>query len=163
MKRFNINFLENNCKNFNQIFLKRRIWLFIAFLFIGIYGAAQNDSIILKGKLIDANDFPVLDEKIGLKLTSLATYTDNNGYFELKVPFDKNQLVLVYNDSTENKIEYNIDYDKIKDFINLKLNHSNELYSLTGEVIYVKPTFKERVIRTITWPYRKIRSTFFDN
>lgn len=119
----------------------------------------QQDSIHIKGRVSDANGFPIMDSKITLKDFPIESFSNENGEFELKVPKNLKTYVLIAKES-ENRIEILYKEEGLSQEIIIPLEHPDDL--ILGEIIY-KPTFKQRVINTITWPYRKIRSTFFDD
>ena len=119
----------------------------------------QHDSIQIKGRVSDANGFPIMDSKITLKDFPIESFSNENGEFELKVPKNLKTYVLIAKES-ENRIEILYKEEELSQEIIIPLEHPEDL--ILGEIIY-KPTFKQRVINTITWPYRKIRSTFFDD
>lgn len=149
--------LMKNCVNKKPVFNYKKVFFVLSFLAANVFG--QQDSILIKGIVKDSNGIPVLDSKIGLKDSPLSTISDKNGEFELNVPRNLKTYILEIKDSD---YQLNVLYKEEELLNKIIIPFENPDEVLIGEVIY-KPTFKDRVINTITWPYRKIRSTFFDN
>ena len=149
----NLNSLNRQSKTFSRLTLFTSL-LFSSFLF------GQNDSIQIKGIVKDLNGFPVMDSKIILKDYPFQSISDEEGKFILKVPKDLIKYTLIAKES-ENQIEITFKEEDLLQELIIPIENPEDV--LIGEVIYLKPTFKQRVINTITWPYRKIRKTFFDN
>ena len=126
--------------------------------FVGsVFG--QQDSIQINGKVKDVNGFPIMDSKITLKNFPIESYSNENGEFELNVPKNLKTYVLEIK-NPENQIEILYNENDLTQQLIIPIENPEKL--ILGEIIY-KPTFKQRVIHTITWPYRKIRSTFFND
>lgn len=126
--------------------------------FVGsVFG--QQDSIQINGKVKDVNGFPIMDSKITLKNFPIESYSNEYGEFELNVPKNIKTYILEIK-NPENQIEILYNEDDLTQQLIIPIENPEEL--ILGEIIY-KPTFKQRVIHTITWPYRKIRSTFFND
>ena len=148
--------------NHNTSLLSTKFKFGIVALFtftLNVFG--QENNVKIKGKYVDSNNIPITDAWIKLKNTDQGVYTDEDGNFEMILPSSFFPSVLIYSDSKKIEHEMILDQSKLDQPIELKLEQDDEEV-IIGEVIY-KPTFKQRVINTITWPYRKIRSTFFDN
>ena len=131
--------------------------LFVANVF------GQQDSIQIKGIVNDANGLPIKDSKITLKDYPIESFSNENGEFELKVPSNLGTYIFIAQETEDFKIDVVFKEEQLKELLIIPLKQSNEI--IIGSVVIesYKPTFKQRVINTITWPYRKIRSTFFDD
>ncbi|QTV05791.1 hypothetical protein [Faecalibacter bovis] len=126
--------------------------------FVGsVFG--QQDSIQIKGKVNDLNGFPIMDSKITLKNFPIESFSNEYGEFSLIVPKNLKTYILEVKDP-EYQMEIVYKEEELSQEIVIPLGNSEDL--IIGEINY-KPTFKQRVIHTITWPYRKIRSTFFND
>lgn len=143
--------------NRSRYSLKNAIILMV-FLATNLFG--QQDSIQVNGIVRDSNGFPIMNSKISLKNFPIESITDENGRFNLSVPKDLKTYTLIAN---ENGNQIEILYKEEELYQDLILPIENPEDFIIGEVIYTKPTFKRKVINTITWPYRKIRKTFFNN
>lgn len=83
MKNIRQKFLENNSSR-QKIFLMRSHIFFLFFLFCSVSLMAQN-GILVKGKVLDANDEPLIGAAIVLKgNTNVGTVADFDGNFPLK-------------------------------------------------------------------------------
>lgn len=134
--------------------------LFSSFL-ISSFLFAQTDSIQIKGKIIDVNHLPVMDSRIRLENTPLIFYSDEFGNFSGKIPINLVEYNFIVADEENNEKVFHFKKEQLVDELNINIGNAEDV--IIGEVIMHKPTFKQRVINTITWPYRKIRSTFFVN
>lgn len=144
---------QNHPQNFNF----RKTMLVFGFLASNVFG--QQDSIQISGIVNDVNGFPIMDSKIVLKDFPLESISNENGEFILNVPKNLKTYVLEVKDD-KNKIEILYKEEELSHQLIIPLEHLEGI--IIGEIIY-KLTFKQRVINTITWPYRKICKTFFEN
>lgn len=133
-----------------------------AFVLLSISAMGQSSGFRIKGKYVDQNNIPMSKSKIRVKNSDQEVYTDEDGVFEIIIPQIISPFTLIYSTHTQEEKEIVLDENKLDHPVEIKLENSDEDEILIGEVIY-KPTFKQRVINTITWPYRKIRSKFFGN
>ena len=71
--------------------------------------------------------------------------------------------IFIAQETEDLKVDVVFKEEQLKELLTIPLKQSNEI--IIGSVVIesYKPTFNQRVINTITWPYRKIRSTFFDD
>ena len=132
--------------------------LFI-FLFFTTNVFGQQDSIQIRGVVNDLNGMPIVDTKVSLKNFPIESFSNENGEFKLYVPKNLKTYILIAKES-ENQFEITYKEEDLSQELIIPLGNHEDV--IIGEINY-KPTFKQRVINTITWPYRKIRSTFFDN
>lgn len=145
--------------------LHTSIWLkykVIAVVLLSISTLGQSKGYRIKGRYVDQNNIPMTESKIRVKNSDQEVYTDEDGGFEIILPQMISPFTLIYSTHTQEEKELVLDENKLDQPIEIKLENSDEDEILIDEVIY-KPTFKQRVINTITWPYRKIRTTFFGN
>ncbi|HMN33444.1 MAG TPA: TonB-dependent receptor, partial [Chitinophagaceae bacterium] len=84
---------------------KNRLLLFICML-IGSSLWAQNQTAIIKGKVIDEQNKPIDHVSIQLKNTAIGTRTNENGQFSLTVPAGKNITIVFSSISYENQTIY---------------------------------------------------------
>lgn len=144
--------------NHSSVKDKLKYWIWgVGLLVVPVFG--QHDSLTIRGIINDGNGIPVMDSHIALKGHAIETFSNENGEFQLKVPNDLKTYILVAKDN-EYQTEIQFKEEELSKVVRIPLQQHEEF--IIGEVIY-KPTFKQRVIHTITWPYRKIRKTFFDN
>ena len=124
---------------------------------------AQVDSIQVKGNLIGLDGSLVADKKIVLKEVLFETKTNEVGEFSMIVP--KSMAKYTFALETDNFIKSEYEYKEIdlNQPITIKMKYLIQESDKGVQEEDVKPTFKQRVINTITWPYRKIRDTFFKN
>ena len=134
----------------------------LGFLLVNTLVFGQEDGQKIQGKYMDAYGFPIPNEIIKIKHTTVQAVTNDLGDFELILPKSMDAITLVYTISENKSSELVLDESKLDQPIEIKLKEGEDEEVILGEVIY-KTSFKDRVINTITWPYRKIRSTFFDN
>ena len=148
----NLNSLNRQSKTFSRLTLFTSL-LFSSFLF------GQQDLIQVNGFILDKKGFPVMDIVVNIEKTDIYFYTDENGEFSGKIPSNLDHFKFIVGE-----LEYSEEFIFPKEKLSekLKLIYKNENQVILGEIEY-KPTFKQRVINTITWPYRKIKDAFFKN
>ena len=148
--------------NSTSLFSTKFKFSIVALFAFTLSAFGQENNVKIKGKHLDANDFPIADALIKLKDTDQVVYTDENGNFEMTLPNSIFPFTLIYSDYKNIEHEVILDKTKLDQPIELKLEKGEDEDFIIGEIDY-KPTFKRKVINTITWPYRKIRKTFFNN
>ena len=93
MKNIRQKFLENSSSN-QKLFLTRSRIFFLLLFFCSVSLMAQN-GVVVKGKVLDANDEPLIGAAIVLKgNTNVGTVADLDGNFTLEVP-DRNSVLTV--------------------------------------------------------------------
>lgn len=93
MKNIRQKFLENSSSN-QKLFLTRSRIFFLLLFFCSVSLMAQN-GVVVKGKVLDANDEPLIGAAIVLKgNTNVGTVADFDGNFTLEVP-DRNSVLTV--------------------------------------------------------------------
>lgn len=93
MKNIRQKFLENSSSN-QKLFLTRSRIFFLLLFFCSVSLMAQN-VVVVKGKVLDANDEPLIGAAIVLKgNTNVGTVADLDGNFTLEVP-DRNSVLTV--------------------------------------------------------------------
>lgn len=159
---------ENVCgmkksKNISQPFsTKIRLTLVGFGLFVSnVFG--QQDSIQVKGVVLDLDGLPVENAKVSLKNFSLNTFSNENGEFILNVPSKLGTYILVAEEIENLKIDVVLNEEQLKEKLIIPLKESNNIIMGSVVIESYKKSFKQRVINTITWPYRKIRDAFFKN
>lgn len=106
MKNIRQKFLENNSSR-QKIFLMRSHIFFLFFLFCSVSLMAQN-GILVKGKVLDANDEPLIGAAIVLKgNTNVGTVADLDGNFSLQVPSQNSVLTVSYLGMTPQDVKVN--------------------------------------------------------
>lgn len=93
MKNIRQKFLENSSSN-QKLFLTRSRIFFLLLFFCSVSLMAQN-GVVVKGKVLDANDEPLIGAAIVLKgNTNVGTVADLDGNFTLEIP-DRNSVLTV--------------------------------------------------------------------
>ena len=106
MKNIRQKFLENNSSR-QKIFLMRSHIFFLFFLFCSVSLMAQN-GILVKGKVLDANDEPLIGAAIVLKgNTNVGTVADFDGNFSIEVPSKNSVLTVSYLGMTSQDVKVN--------------------------------------------------------
>ena len=120
----------------------------------------KSDYTFLKATVVDSDGFPVSDAIVNLNNHNIETYTDENGYFEMKIPDNNQKNIITITDLTlGNSQEFcvaDINTDEIKlNYPDLELTEP----VFTG-LISVERSFAGKVVRTISWPFRQIGKIF---
>jgi hypothetical protein len=153
-------------KSASTFSIKNTIILTLILFCSGINVCAQVKEYKLKGKYVDQYGFPMVDQSVKLKDTEYMVYTNSNGEFEFSISQPLYPFVLVYSINAHQEKEVILEESKLTEPIKIVLKDEDITATLNENYqknLIEKPSFKQRVINTITWPYRKIRKTFFEN
>lgn len=116
----------------------------------------KSDSIVLKATVVDSDRFPISDASVVLKGYNTETYTDENGYFEVKIPNENPKNIITITDVFGDSQEFCVEEINNKDII--------FGYFPEGELMVVgfirQRTFTRKILHTITWPFRQIGRLF---
>ena len=106
MKNIRQKFLENSSSN-QKLFLTRSRIFFLLLFFCSVSLMAQN-GVVVKGKVLDANDEPLIGAAIVLKgNTNVGTVADFDGNFTLEVPNRNSVLTVSYLGMTPQDVKVN--------------------------------------------------------
>lgn len=106
MKNIRQKFLENSSSN-QKLFLTRSRIFFLLIFFCSVSLMAQN-GVVVKGKVLDANDEPLIGAAIVLKgNTNVGTVADFDGNFTLEVPNRNSVLTVSYLGMTPQDVKVN--------------------------------------------------------
>lgn len=106
MKNIRQKFHENNSSR-QKIFLMRSQIFLLLFLFCSVSLMAQN-GMLVKGKVLDANDEPLIGAAIVLKgNTNVGTVADFDGNFSIEVPSKNSVLTVSYLGMTSQDVKVN--------------------------------------------------------
>lgn len=106
MKNIRQKFLENSSSN-QKLFLMRSRIFFLLLFFCSVSLMAQN-GVVVKGKVLDANDEPLIGAAIVLKgNTNVGTVADFDGNFTLEVPNRNSVLTVSYLGMTPQDVKVN--------------------------------------------------------
>jgi hypothetical protein len=128
-----------------------------------------NNSIIIEGKILDLDGFPVYQTRVGINGKGNRIYTrntDKTGYFKLEIP-DSVKFNKLFVDSEYGYGEYEIKNETNQ---NLKITLENytvvkESMVLGGMVIKGNPitqhkSFTGKILHTLAWPFCQIGKLF---
>ena len=106
MKNIRQKFLENSSSN-QKLFLTRSRIFFLLLFFCSVSVMGQN-GVVVKGKVLDANDEPLIGAAIVLKgNTNVGTVADFDGNFTLEVPNRNSVLTVSYLGMTPQDVKVN--------------------------------------------------------
>ena len=151
-----------NQSQFSKI-ICNKITLSGFFIFLSILCFAQIDSINVLGNLIGLNGNPIGNKKIYLKDNEIETTTNEIGEFTVNVPKSLSKYTFTLETDNFTKIEFVFKEKELNEPIFIRLKYKIQESGTETYETELKPSFKQRVINTITWPYRKIKDTFFKN
>jgi len=119
----------------------------------------KSDSILLKVTVVDSDGFPIEDAFVTLQNNNIETITDENGFFEMKIPNGNPKNIITITDSFGISQEF-----CVADINNneIKLNYPD--FELTETVvtggISIKRSFTGKILHAIAWPFRQIGKIF---
>jgi|SRR5690606_19669908 len=159
--------INRKLKEENQIRFPRTFRYSALILALGLGGnlVAQEkekveivDSTFLKATIIDSDGFPIPDAVVNLNNHNIEVHSDENGYFEMKIPDNNQKNIITITDLLGYSQEF-----CVADINNeIKLNYPD--FELTEPIIvgliYTERTFTGKVLRTISWPFRQIGKLF---
>jgi len=117
------------------------------------------DSMIIRATVIGSDRFPVEDALVSLQNSNVEAITDENGYFEMKIPNENPKNIITITDLLGYSQEFCVEGINNKDIIFGEILDLEILSGVVGGIV-IRRTFTGKILHAIAWPFRQIGKLF---